>query len=355
VSTHGAATLRRQVVVRLAGDRLSARVEVRTVVVVAALLVACGVVAILGMGLGTVSLTPGEVVSALMGEGRRSYRTLVVDFRLPRIAIALLFGAAVGAAGAIFQSLTRNPLGSPDIIGFDAGAYTGAVLTIVLTGGLAAVVPAALVGGAATALLVYLLAFRRGVQGFRLIVVGIAVTAMLGSLNTYLIVKAELYTAQLAAVWGAGSLTSLSWDDLRTAGLVLGALLVPLMWFGPRLRYLEMGDDAARALGRRVERDRIALLLTGVGLTAVVTALAGPIAFVALCAPQIARRLTRATGPGLIPAACTGALLLLGCDLAAQNVFAPTVLPVGLVTIVLGGAYLVWLIVVQARREVEAR
>ncbi len=353
MSAPAVATGRREVTVRLAGDRLSARLDVRTIVVCVVLLAAAAVVAVFGLGLGTVSLTPAEVVDALLGGGRESYRTLVVDFRLPRICIALVFGAALGVSGAIFQSLTRNPLGSPDIIGFDAGAYTGAVLVIVLTGGLAGVVAGALIGGAVTALVVYLLAFTKGVQGFRLIVVGIAITAMLGSLNTYLIVKADLYTAQLAAVWGAGSLTGLSWDDLRTAGFVLMALLVPLAWFGPRLRYLEMGDDAARALGRRVEWDRVALLLTGVGLTATVTAMTGPIAFVALCAPQISRRLTRATGPGLVASACLGSLLLLSCDLAATNVFAPTVVPVGLTTIVLGGAYLVWLIFIETRRGVR--
>lgn len=340
-------------VVRPRRGRFSWRFNLRTVVVVALILVATLVAALLALGLGTIRLGPGEVVDALLGNSTDAMRTMVVDWRLPRILLAVMFGAALGVGGAIFQSLTRNPLGSPDIIGFDAGAYTGAVATIIVTQTLNFVIPGALVGGIVIALLVYLLAYRRGMQGFRLIVVGIAITAVLGSLNTYLILKADLWAAQMAAIWGAGSLNGLDWSDARQAAVALGVVAIPLSWFGRRLAMLELGDDAARALGLRVEVDRLALVILGVAASAVVTAIAGPIAFVALCAPQIASRLTRAPGVQIIPAAALGAFLLLICDIAAANLFAPTILPVGLVTVVLGGCYLVWLIVRQARRELR--
>ncbi len=339
--------------VRSPGDRISGRFNLRTLAVVAIVTIAMLATAVLALGLGTIRLGPSEVVQALSGRSSPAIHTLVVDWRLPRVLIAVMFGAALGIGGAIFQSLTHNPLGSPDVIGFDAGAYTGALVTIIATHSLNMVIPGALIGGIVTALLVYLLAYRRGVQGFRLIVVGIAITAVLGSLNTYLIVKAELWAAQMAAIWGAGSLNGLDAADARHAGVVLGALLIPLCWFGRRLAMLELGDDAARALGVRVEFDRLALIVLGVAATSVVTAIAGPIAFVALCAPQIARRLTRAPGVQIVPSACLGALLLLICDVAAANVFAPTILPVGLVTVVLGGCYLVLLLIRQARKELR--
>lgn len=341
----------RSVVVRSTGDRLSHRFTLRTVCVVLVLLAATVAAAIFALGLGTIRLGPGEVIDALTGRSTPAMQTMVVDWRLPRVLIAVLFGAALGVGGAIFQSLTRNPLGSPDIIGFDAGAYTGAVATIIATQSLHLVIPGALVGGLITALLVYLLAYRRGIHGFRLIVVGIAVTAVLGSMNTYLIMKAELWAAQMAAIWGAGSLNGLDWSDARHAVIALAIIVLPLCWYGRSLGLLELGDDAARALGLRVEQHRLGLIVCGVAASSVVTAIAGPIAFVALCAPQIARRLTRAPGVQMVPAACLGALLLLVCDVVAANAFTPTILPVGLVTVVLGGCYLVWLLIRQARRE----
>ncbi|MFC6150063.1 MULTISPECIES: FecCD family ABC transporter permease [Mumia] len=339
-------------VVRTRGGRLSRRVHVRSAVVCAVLGAICLVLGVVALGLGEVQLSAADVVRALLTETSPLVETLVVEWRLPRVLLALLCGAALGAGGAIFQSLTRNPLGSPDVIGFDAGAYTGAVMAIVAGGTLAYVVPGALVGGILTALTVYLLAYRRGVQGFRLIVVGIAVTAVLGSLNTYLIVEAELWRAQMAAIWGAGSLNGLDWSDVRVVAVALAVIVGPLMWFGSRLRVMEMGDDAATALGVRVERDRLALIVLGVSLTSVVTAVAGPIVFVSLCAPQIAKRVTRTAGVALVPAAFMGATLLLVCDVVALHAFAPTILPVGLLTVVLGGCYLVWLLVSQARKEI---
>jgi len=339
---------RRSVVVRSRGDGWSGRIGIRTGVVVLVLLAVAVLAALVALGMGSFRISVPDVVRALLGQGPEQLQTLVVDWRLPRISLALMFGAALGASGAIFQSLTRNPLGSPDVIGFDAGAYTGVLLTIIATGGSTALLtPGAIAGGIVTALAVYLLAYKRGVQGFRLIVVGIAVTAVLGALNGYLLLKTELWQAMMAAIWGAGSLNGLDWSDARTAAIWLALLLPPLAYFLPRLRMIELGDDAAKALGIRVERDRVVLIVIGIALSSVVTALAGPIAFVALAAPQIARRLTRAPGVQVLPAAAMGATLLLVCDVVAANAFAPVILPAGLVTVVLGGCYLVWLLIRQ--------
>jgi iron complex transport system permease protein len=262
-----------------------------------------------------------------------------------------VFGAALAVSGAIFQSLTRNPLASPDVIGLSAGSYAGGLVVIILLGG--GSVPIAigsLLGGAVAALLVYVFAYRQGVQGFRLIIVGIGVSAMLSALSTYLVLRAKLEVAMTAAIWGAGSLNPVGWDQLVPSLAVIVVVFAALAFLGLPLRQLELGDDAARALGSRVERSRLALVLCAVALTAVVTAAAGPIAFVALAAPQIARRMTRSAGVALVPSAFLGALVLAASDVVAQHAL-PGPLPVGIVTVVIGGVYLIWFLIHEARRR----
>jgi iron complex transport system permease protein len=255
-------------------------------------------------------------------------------------------------SGGIFQSMTRNPLGSPDIIGFNTGAYTGALIVMLAVGGgYLGIAAGALVGGILTALAVYLLAYRRGSQGFRLIIVGIGISAMLAALNHWLILQAELEAALAAAVWGAGSLNGITWEQAAPAAVVVVVVGVATLAVARRMQLLEMGDDAARALGVRAEPTRLLLLILGVALTAAVTAVAGPIAFVALAAPQLARRLTRSAGITLVPSAVMGAFLLVASDLAAQRLFAPIQLPVGVVTVCIGGIYLVWLLAREARKS----
>ncbi|WP_223691945.1 FecCD family ABC transporter permease [Leifsonia poae] len=340
----------RQAVVR--AGRTSLRIPRR-------LLWLCGIAATVAIAIALVSLATGsyqlsipQVVDALLGRSSGIEATVVLDWRLPRVLLTALFGLALGLSGGIFQSLTRNPLGSPDIIGFDAGAYTGAlVVMLLLHGGVFAVTGGALAGGLATAAVVYVLAWRRGVHGFRLIIVGIGVTAMLGSLNTWLLLRADLQDAISASYWGAGSLNGVGYEQLVPAALVMLILFPAVALLARPLRMLELGDDAARQLGVNAERSRLALVVVGVALSATVTALAGPIAFVALAAPQIGRRLAGAAGISLAASAATGCVLLLASDWVAQHALGGTELPVGVVTVVLGGAYFVWLLIREARNR----
>lgn len=313
--------------------------------------------AILALGIAGLSLTSGkypvalvDVLGALAGRGDDMARMIVLEWRLPRAALAFLLGGALGMSGAIFQSLTRNPLGSPDIIGFSAGSYTGALVVILLlSGGYYETAAGALIGGILTATAVYLLAYRRGVQGFRLIVVGIGVAAMLSAFNAWMIREAELQVAMSAAIWGAGSLNGLGFEQLAPVAVVL-AVIVPLTLLLSRpMRQLEMGDDVARASGVNANRTRLLLMVLGVALTAIVTAAAGPISFIALAAPQIARRLTRSAGVALIPSALMGGLLLLAADWAAQHAFGVQ-LPVGVMTVSIGGLYFIWLLIREGRK-----
>ncbi len=331
---------------------LGLRIDVRVVVTATVLGVLALVCGFLGLLLGEFSLTPAEVFAGLLGEADRRIVTIVVgEWRAPRVLAGIILGAGLGVSGAVFQSLTRNPLGSPDIIGFSTGAYTGGIVTILVLGtGFISTAVGAIIGGLATAILVYLLTWKGGVQGFRLIIVGIALTAMLGAFNTWLIMRSDLDLAMTAATWGAGTLNAMSWATVVPAGIATIVLMIACGLFARDLSTLELGDDASRALGVRSEPVRAVFILLGVALVAVVTAAAGPIAFVALAAPQIGRRIARAQGTSLLSAAAVGALLLAAADLVAQHALGDVQLPVGVVTVCIGGIYLIWLLVHEARK-----
>lgn len=334
------------------GGGLSLRFHTRAVVktlTLGVVALAVGVLLVL-VGSGDFPLSPGDVVQTLLGNGAVAQEFIVIDLRLPRVLTALLVGAALGLSGAIFQSISRNPLGSPDVLGFGQGATVGALVVIVLfQGGSWAVAGGALAGCLLTGVLVYLLAWKRGVHGYRLVLVGIGAAAMLTAVMQYLLTKANLMDATRAVLWITGTLDGRGWEQVvPLAGVCL--VLIPLVLaHGRGLRMLEMGDDAAYALGVPVERTRIVLILSAVLLMGVATSAAGPITFVALSAPQLARRLTRSPGPNLVPSVLMGAWLLVVADWVAQSAFGERQLPVGVVTGVVGGCYLLWLLVTERK------
>jgi iron complex transport system permease protein len=222
-------------------------------------------------------------------------------------------------------------------------------MIVLFSGSATAVTLGALVGGLVTGLAIYLLAWKQGVHGYRLVLVGIGVSAVVTAVNGYLITKADLVDAARAVVWMTGSLNGRDWTQVWPL-LALCAVLLPLVLANARgLRMMEMGDDVSYALGVRVERVRLLLMLAAVLLTAGATAAAGPVGFVALTAPQLARRLTRSPGPNLVPSMCMGATLLIVADWASQRAFGADQLPVGVVTGVLGGIYLLWLLVTERK------
>ncbi|MEV7273938.1 FecCD family ABC transporter permease [Streptomyces bacillaris] len=336
----------------LRAGTLSLKVTRRAVAVCGVLALALVALALWAFTLGSYPLTLTDLAAVASGTADTGVRTVVLEWRAPRIVAAVLFGAALAVGGAVFQALTRNPLGSPDVIGFTTGSYTGVVLTLLAgASSYAALAAGALAGGLLTALTVYLLAFRRGVRGFRLIIVGIAVGALLSSVNTWFSVKADVDTSLRAAVWGAGSLSTIGWPAVLMASALLAAVALAAPVAQHRLRRLELGDETATTMGVPVERTKLLLVVLGIAATAAVTAAAGPIAFVALAAPQIARRLTgRGTSVDLAGSALVGALLLLGADIAAQHAVPGVVLPTGAVTVCVGGAYLLVLLVRESRR-----
>lgn len=324
---------------------LSLRVYAPSVLLGAVLSALAAGMAVLSLALGDFPMGVDQVVAALAGHGDPLTTHVVVDLRLPRVLTALGVGAALAISGGLLQRLAHNPLVSPDIIGVSAGATTAAVLVIVLFGGSAVTIASgALVGSVTTALLLYLLAYRRGVSGQRLVLVGIAVTAMLGAVTSYLLTRAEIGTAQRAMIWITGSLANRDWPHVATILIAL-AVLAPVAFALARpLGLLQLGEDTATALGNRAVLSRGALLFTSAALAAMATAVAGPVAFVALVAPQIVRRLLRGRAVGLFPAAACGALLVAVADLIARTAFGGSELPVGVVTGILGAPYLLYLL-----------
>ncbi|WP_073948933.1 FecCD family ABC transporter permease [Streptomyces kebangsaanensis] len=329
---------------------LSFRLDVRTCTVVGLLLAAALAAGVVLIGTGDFPMSAADVLGTLVGQGGQGQEFIVRELRLPRVLVGLLVGACLGLGGALFQSISRNPLGSPDVLGLSQGATAGALAVIVLFSGSAtAVTLGAFAGGLVTGIALYLLAWKQGVHGYRLVLVGIGVSAVVTAVNGYLITKADFVDASRAVVWMTGSLNGRDWTQVRPL-LALCAVLVPLVLAGARgLRMLEMGDDVAHALGVRVERVRLLLMGSAVLLVAAATAAAGPVGFVALTAPQLARRLTRSPGPNLVPSLCMGATLLVTADWASQRAFGADQLPVGVVTGVLGGVYLLWLLVTERR------
>jgi len=326
---------------------LSIRWRPRTAMTCAVLVLVATALAIVLLGTGTLAFTPGDVVGGLLGTGdNATAERVILRMRLPRLVTAIFVGASLGMAGSIFQSISRNALGSPDVIGFTTGAATGAIVQIILfNAGPLETSLAAVAAGLATAVLVFLLSMKGGVTGgYRLVLVGIGVGAILSGVNTVLLVMGDLDQAMSAQLWLAGSLNTRSWAHAVPAGLGFILILPVAMLHARRIDLLDMGDDAARQIGVPVERTRLAMVMAAVALTAIATAAAGPIAFVALAAPQLARRLTASPDVPLLSGAAMGVVLLLGADLLSQRLPLDAAMPIGLTTGLLGGLYLLWLL-----------
>lgn len=329
------------------GRHVSIRYRPRLIVVTAALLVLTAAVAIVGLSVGTIDIPLSQVAAIVFGDGTGTNRDhVVMQIRLPRVVTGIFAGAALGVSGAVFQSVSRNALGSPDVIGFTTGAATGAIVQIVVFQAAPVQVAAgAVLGGLLTALAVYLLSVKAGVTGgYRLVLTGIGVGSVLSAVNGLLLVKGDLDNAISANLWLAGSLNARTWLHAVPVIVGVGVLVPVILAMATRLSMIEMGDDIAMQLGVAVERLRLAAMLCAVVLAALATAAAGPIAFVALAAPQLASRLTRSRTIPVVSAAAMGALLLMVADLISQALPVQWNLPIGRMTGLIGGLYLLWLL-----------
>lgn len=300
--------------------------------------------------LGNTIYPPSEVLAVILGQDVPGASFTVGTLRLPRAVTAVLAGLAFGVAGATFQTMLRNPLASPDVIGITSGASAAAILSLIVLGwSSTATLSLSLGAGIVTAVVIYLAARGGESTGGRLILIGIGVGAMLDAVVAYLLVRANVYDVAVAARWMTGSLNGSRMEQVPPLAVAV-IVLVPLVVLLSRdLRALELGDASATALGVRVDRTRVLLVVAAVALACVATATTGPIAFVAFLAGPIATRIVGPGAPVIIPAALTGACLVLAADLLGQFAF-DTKFPVGVITGILGAPYLIYLLVRTSRR-----
>ncbi len=315
------------------------------------------------LSVGDFPIPLGDVVRTLLGGGDAGQRFVVMELRLPQTAVAVGVGAALGLAGALTQTLARNPLASPDILGITEGAAFGAVFVIVASGaggyggGLVAGrlqelgLPLAAFGGAiATALALYAFSWRRGLDMQRLVLVGIGLGAALSAGTSYLLVNARIQDAASAQVWLSGSLTARGWEHARPVLVTLAVLGPVALLLVRSLNTMLLGDDAARGLGVRLQLTQLGVLVVAVGLASVSVAAVGPLEFVAFVVPQVALRLTGGSRPPVLASMVAGAVLVVGADLVTRSVL-PFALPAGIVTAAIGAPYLIWLLVRTNRRR----
>lgn len=319
----------------------------RTLWVSAAMALATAAVFLISVQLGPFPTSLAQILAAITGQSDGIEHMIVVDHRLPRILTAVGAGAAFGMAGAMFQTMLRNPLASPDVIGFTAGASCGALLMIILTGG--AVLLGALAGGIVTAAIVTALAWKDVLQPYRLILIGIGASLTLAAGADLLMSKLDTLSATEMAKWRVGTLNARSWADVRLIWLGLAVLVPIVLILQFPLARMAMADDIATGLGLRLSPLRLAITATAVTLVALGVSVAGPLPFVAFVSGPIARRLARDGQPGIMQAAMVGAIVTLLADMAARSTPIAQ-LPAGVFTALIGAPVLMWLLLIQFRK-----
>ncbi len=332
---------------RAASGRLAVRVERRTLAVLLVLASVLAVAMFAALSLGSRPTPATAVLGALLAPERSDLAFIVNAVRMPRVALAVLVGAALGTAGLILQGIVRNPLASPDVIGLTGGASAAAVLYLSLAGaGATEGLPlAALTGAAAAALAVFALAWRRGLAPMRLVLVGVGIAAAAGAVTTLLIVLNPDVTSMQAYLWLTGSLYAAQWGDVR--GLLPWLVLfLPLtLALARHMDAMALGDGPATGLGVNVNASRGVLLAASVALAGAAVAYAGGLAFVGLIAPHVARGVVRSGFGGLVwGSAMIGALIVLAADTLGRVAFVPHDLPAGVFVSGIGALFFVFLL-----------
>jgi iron complex transport system permease protein len=328
------------------------RVRQRRALVVGGVLVAVLIIAVVSLSIGDYPIAPADVWRTLWGAGDRAQSYVIFQVRLPRLAMALLVGAALGAAGALLQSLLRNPLAGPDLLGISGGAGAAAVFAMLILGvGGPLLALAAFVGGILVAAFLLLAGRHRADGGYRLILAGVGISFLCLAITNYLMVRAQVELAQAALIWLTGSLASTPWWNVATVAVVVGLAAPAVIACARWLPLTQMGAPTAASLGVRTSTVRIVTVFTAVVLTAVTCAFVGPISFIALCAPAIARPLLGHGAIGVGTSAAIGAALLTSADLVAQFAIPGFSVPVGVVTGAIGAVFLLWLLATSKGRN----
>ncbi|WP_430789662.1 FecCD family ABC transporter permease [Virgibacillus flavescens] len=304
------------------------------------------IAAILAIGVGAIFITPLQLWHSVAGNGDDSAGFIIMNYRLPRIVMAILVGAGLGVSGAILQGIIRNPLASPDVIGITKGAGLAAAIVVLLFPNAPIIMlpVSALAGAGIITVVLYLFVYRKGVNPSTLALVGIALGAICHAGIQFLMVKFPI-EINAALIWLTGSLWGKSWNDVLLL-LPWIILLVPLsMVLATRLDILNLGDDVAEGLGENTERTRLILLIVAVALAGSSVAVVGSLGFLGLIAPHIARQLVGNRHSLLLPtSAIMGMLLLILADALGRGLAPPAEIPAGIFTAILGAPYFLFLL-----------
>ncbi len=331
---------------------IRARTRTRRIAVVGAALLVGLIVATTALTVGDYAISPGDVWRTLWGGGDRAQAYVIFQVRAPRLAMALVVGAALGAAGALLQALLRNPLASPDLLGISGGSGVAAVFALLVLGiGGPLLAVAAFAGGLVVASFLLLAGHHRSDGGYRLILAGVGVAFLCTAVTSFLMVRAQVELAQAALIWLTGSLASTPWWNVLTVAVVTVAALPAVVACARWLPIVQMGSATAASLGVRASTVKVVTVLTAVLLTAVTCAFAGPISFIALCAPAIARPLLGHGAVAVGTSAAVGAALLAAADIVAQFAIPGYAMPVGVVTGAIGAIFLLWLLATSKGRQ----
>ena len=312
------------------------------------LVISCLLTVLLSAALGDMRIHPVEVIRVWFGGGSEEHRLVIHTLRLPRIIAALLIGASLAVAGAILQGIIRNPLASPDIMGITSGASLAAVIFISYLAGTVSIIwlpVAAMAGACLTSIMIYILAWKRGVTAIRLVLVGIGFNFLLGSITKIMLLKNPVYTSSQAYVWLTGTVYGTDWG---TVGLMAPwvAIFIPVAFLLSRnVNVLQLGDDVATAVGSSVQRQRFLLLMISVALAGAAVSVGGAISFIGLIAPHIARKLVGPSFGSVLPiSALIGALIVTAADTIARTAFPPYDIPVGVFTAGVGAPFFIYLL-----------
>lgn len=338
----------KEIVYRSKREKISLLLNMRLLGVLAVLGLLLFVGFMLSLSAGSKWLSWSELYRVWTGLASEETRLVVNELRLPRIIVAILAGASLSVAGAILQGMIRNPLASPDIIGISGGGSFAAIAFITIFAGQASIhwLPlAAFCGAGMISLIIYTLAWKKGISPTRLILIGIGISAITSALTMLMITLSPSASASQAYIWMTGSIYGSSWRNVLSL-LPWTIVFIPLaLIYSRHLSLQELGDDVAAALGSNVQMHRATLLVISVALAGSSVAVAGAIGFVGLIGPHLARKLTGASSMiHIVCSALVGALLVLLADTLARTVFLPKDIPVGVFTAAVGAPFFIFLL-----------
>jgi iron complex transport system permease protein len=312
------------------------------------------------VALGSTWIPVEQIIGVILGAGEKTQKVIVLQLRLPRVAIAILAGGGMAVAGFLLQKVTRNSLASPGVLGVIDGAALGVVIFLaLLTNESNALVTsiayqpvAAAIGAFAAITLVFVLSGRQASSAIRLLLFGIAVAAVAKALTVIFMLIGPIYRASQAQRWLAGAVNEVNWGEIQITAIAMVPIMVLVLIAARRLPPADLDEVSARAVGLDLPVFRILIFALAAALTALSVAFVGAVGFIGLMAPHLARLLVgRNVYAGILGSFLLGAIFLVGADMIVRVLFAPLEVPAGTVTAIIGAPYFLFLLMGKQRHD----